>query len=165
MLKDIVTKVEKSASQIGGIAAASDRRPRLVALGHSYGSLVTAEALRLTETVNQAVRLSGASAQASEAALTQLIQGLQGGVLRGDEFNSVMEQAPRLAKALADGLGVTTGALRTMAEAGQLSSETVIRALQGQARAVGPEARARGRGQAAAREHVDHLQRLLGLVQ
>jgi phage-related minor tail protein len=60
-------------------------------------------------------------------------------VLRGDEFNSVMEQAPRLAKALADGLGVTTGELRKMAEAGQLSSETVIRALQGQARAVETE--------------------------
>ncbi len=98
-----------------------------------------ADALRLTETVNQAIALSGASAQASDAALTQLIQGLQGGVLRGDEFNSVMEQSPRLAKALADGLGVTTGELRKMAEAGELSSETVIRALQGQARAVETE--------------------------
>lgn len=98
-----------------------------------------AEALRLTETVNQAIQLSGASAQSSEAAVTQLIQGLQGGVLRGDEFNSVMEQSPRLAKALADGLGVTTGELRKMAEAGQLSAQTVIGALQGQARAVESE--------------------------
>lgn len=98
-----------------------------------------AEALRLTETVNQTIQLSGASAQASDAAIQQLIQGLQGGVLRGDEFNSVMEQSPRLAKALADGLGVTTGELRKMADAGQLSSEAVIRALQGQARAVEAE--------------------------
>ena len=91
------------------------------------------EALRLTETINQAVQLSGSSAQASDAAVTQLIQALQSGVLRGDEFNSVMEQAPRLAQALADGLGTTTGELRKMAEAGQLSSRTVIQALQGQA--------------------------------
>ncbi len=98
-----------------------------------------AEALRLTETVNQTIQLSGASAQASDAAVTQLIQGLQSGVLRGDEFNSVMEQSPRLAKALADGLGVTTGELRKMAEAGQLSAQTVIGALQGQARAVESE--------------------------
>lgn len=98
-----------------------------------------ADALRLTETVNQAIALSGASAQASDAALTQLIQGLQSGVLRGDEFNSVMEQAPRLAKALADGLGVTTGELRKMAEAGELSSETIVRALQGQARTLEQE--------------------------
>jgi tape measure domain-containing protein len=98
-----------------------------------------AAALSLTETVNKAIQLSGASAQASEAAVTQLIQGLQGGVLRGDEFNSVMEQSPRLAKALADGLSVTTGELRKMAEAGQLSSETVIKALQGQADVVASE--------------------------
>jgi tape measure domain-containing protein len=98
-----------------------------------------AEALALTETVNQAVQLSGASAQASDAAITQLIQGLQSGVIRGDEFNSVMEQAPRLARALADGLGATTGELRKMAEAGALSSEVVIKALQGQSDAVASE--------------------------
>ena len=91
------------------------------------------QSLRLTETINQAVQLSGASAGASNAAITQLIQGLQSGVLRGDEFNSVMEQAPRLAKALADGLGVTTGALRQMAETGQLTADTVITSLKGQA--------------------------------
>lgn len=90
------------------------------------------QALALTETINQAVQLSGASAQASDAAITQLIQGLQSGVLRGDEFNSVMEQAPRLAKALGDGLGVTTGELRKMAEAGRLSADVVTAALKGQ---------------------------------
>jgi tape measure domain-containing protein len=91
-----------------------------------------ADALRLTEAINQATQLSGSSAESSNAALIQLVQGLQSGVLRGDEFNSVMENAPRLALALADGLGVTTGALRTMAEAGKLTSATVIAALQGQ---------------------------------
>lgn len=98
-----------------------------------------ADALKLTETINQAVQLSGASAEASNAAITQLIQGLQSGTLRGDEFNSVMEQAPRLAQALASGLGVGVGALRQMAEQGQLTSETVIRALQGQSDAVATE--------------------------
>ena len=109
---------------------------RLTETGKSAGlssELAIAQALRLTETVNQAVQLSGGSAESSKAAVTQLIQGLQSGVLRGEEFNSVMEQAPRLAKALSDGLGVTTGELRKMAEAGSLSSETVINALKGQA--------------------------------
>lgn len=91
-----------------------------------------AQALALTESINQAVQVSGASAQASDAALTQLIQGLQGGVLRGDEFNSVMEQSPRLAKAMADGLGVTTGELRKMANEGQLTSQVVIDSLKSQ---------------------------------
>lgn len=97
------------------------------------------QSLALTETINQTVQLSGASAAASSAAITQLVQGLQSGVLRGDEFNSVMEQAPRLARALADGLGVTTGELRKMAEAGALTADTVIKALKGQSDVVARE--------------------------
>lgn len=109
---------------------------KLNEVGRSAGLSAEAaqnQALALTESINQAVQLSGASAQASEAAITQLVQGLQGGALRGDEFNSVMEQSPRLAKALADGLGVTTGELRKMAEQGALTSDVVINGLRGQA--------------------------------
>ncbi|MBD9405395.1 tape measure protein [Acidovorax sp. ACV02] len=115
---------------------------RLAQAGKDAGlSTVAAstQALALTETINQTIQLSGASAQASSAAITQLVQGLQGGALRGDEFNSVMEQSPRLARALADGLGVTTGELRKMAEAGLLTSDTVIKALQGQSQTVAAE--------------------------
>lgn len=97
------------------------------------------KALQLTETINQAVQLSGSSAQASEAALTQLIQSLQSGVFRGDEFNSVMEQAPRLSKAVADGLGVATGELRKMAEAGTLTSDVVIKSLTNQSAIITSE--------------------------
>ncbi|GAB3647339.1 tape measure protein [Ramlibacter alkalitolerans] len=111
---------------------------RILQAGKAMGMGVS-DALALTETVNQAVQLSGASAEASTAAVTQLLQALQSGVLRGDEFNSVMEQAPRLAQALAAGLGVTTGELRKMAEAGRLTSTTVVAALQGQATALQAE--------------------------
>lgn len=121
-----------------GLEATGTLFSRLAEAGKQMG-VGQAEALQLTETVNQAIQLSGASAQASDAAVTQLIQGLQGGVLRGDEFNSVMEQSPRLAKALADGLGVTTGELRKLAEAGSLSSKTVISALRDQADGVAAE--------------------------
>ena len=115
---------------------------RLADAGRSAGqgaAEAQADALGLTQTINEAIQVSGASAQASDAAVTQLIQGLQSGVLRGENFNSVMEQAPRLAKALADGLGVTTGELRKMAEAGQLSATVVRDALRGQAQAVRTE--------------------------
>lgn len=104
---------------------------RIAQAGKAIG-VSNAEALALTETINQAVQVSGSSAESSSAAVTQLIQGLQSGVLRGEEFNSVMEQAPRLAQALADGMGVTTGELRKMSQAGQLTAETVIASLQGQ---------------------------------
>lgn len=108
---------------------------RIAQAGKEFG-LSQRDALSLTESINQAVQVSGASAQASDAAITQLIQGLQSGVLRGEEFNSVMEQAPRLAQALAAGVGVTTGELRSLAQQGALTSETVVRALQGQAAAL-----------------------------
>lgn len=115
---------------------------RLAAAGRDAGlsaQQAAQQSLAVTKTINQAVRLSGASIQASDAALTQLIQGLQSGVLRGEEFNSVMEQSPRLARALADGLGVTIGRLREMAEAGDLTAGTVINALKSQAETIEKE--------------------------
>ncbi len=94
------------------------------------------DALALTESINQAIQLSGGSADSARAAIVQLVQGLQSGVLRGEEFNSVMEQSPRLARALADGLGVPIGELRKLAEQGALTSQVVINALQGQQAAL-----------------------------
>ncbi|MEQ1077481.1 tape measure protein [Acinetobacter johnsonii] len=91
------------------------------------------QALDLTKTINQAIKIGGGSAQASEAAVQQFIQALQSGVLRGDEFNSIMEQAPGLTSAMAKGLGVTTGELRKMAENGELGAERITKALQSQA--------------------------------
>jgi tape measure domain-containing protein len=104
---------------------------RVAQAGKELG-LSQQQSLEITESINRAVQLSGSSAQASDAAITQLVQGLQSGVLRGEEFNSVMEQAPRLAQALAAGLGVTTGELRKMAGEGRLTTEVVIGALKSQ---------------------------------
>lgn len=94
------------------------------------------QSLDLVKTINMAIQTGGGSAQASEAAIVQLTQALQSGVLRGDEFNSIMEQAPGISKALAQSLGVTTGELRKMAENGELSAEKVIKALQNQSAAI-----------------------------
>lgn len=101
--------------------------------------LTQQQSLDLTQTINQAIATGGGSAQGSEAAITQLTQALQSGVLRGDEFNSIMEQAPGISKALAASLGVTTGELRTMAGEGKLSSQTVISALQDQSATIATE--------------------------
>ena len=74
--------------------------------------------LGITEAVNQAVAISGVQAASASAALFQLGQGLAADALRGQELNSVMEQTPRLARAIADGLGVEIGALRDLAAEG-----------------------------------------------
>jgi tape measure domain-containing protein len=90
------------------------------------------DALAITESISQALRLSGASAEESRAALLQFGQALASGVLRGEEFNSVVENSPRLAQALADGLNVPIGRLRKMAEEGRLTADVVVNALLGQ---------------------------------
>lgn len=80
--------------------------------------------------INQAIGLSGASSQAAAAALMQLGQGFGSGVLRGEELNSILEQTPGLAQAIADGLGVPLGELRKLGEEGQLTAEAVAGALR-----------------------------------
>ncbi|HGN0448854.1 TPA: phage tail tape measure protein [Proteus mirabilis] len=84
----------------------------------------------LTETVSKAVAISGASATAAQAALTQFGQALASGQLRGEELNSVMEQTPALAKAIADGMNVSVGELRKKAQDGEMTIEKVIQALE-----------------------------------
>ena len=115
---------------------------KLVESGKSGGLTLEAaigQSLRLTEIISQASLIGSSSAESSRAAINQLNQSLASGVLRGDEFNSVMEQAPRISKAMADGLGVTVGQLRSMAEAGALTSDVVIKALKNQADVIQKE--------------------------
>jgi tape measure domain-containing protein len=88
-----------------------------------------AKTAELTETVSKAVAISGASTEGANAALVQFGQSLASGVFRGEEFNSVAEQAPGLLKAIATGLGVNIGQLREMANEGKLTSDILVDAL------------------------------------
>lgn len=97
------------------------------------------DALAFTELTGQAMRISGASAESAKAGVTQLAQAMASGVLRGDEFNSIMENSPRLAKALADGLNVPIGKLRELAEAGKLTADKVVGALLSQSETLSTE--------------------------
>jgi tape measure domain-containing protein len=90
------------------------------------------DALTITESISQALRLSGASATEAQSSLLQFGQALASGVLRGEEFNSVVENSPRLAAALADGLNVPIGRLRKLAEEGRLTADVVVNALLSQ---------------------------------
>lgn len=92
----------------------------------------TKDILLFTEDVSNAMLLGGGDASSQEAALVQLGQALGSGVLRGDELNSIMEQAPRLAKAIAEGMGTTIGQLRQMGQEGKLTAQDVFNAIRGQ---------------------------------
>ncbi|MGC6393063.1 tape measure protein [Pasteurella multocida] len=88
----------------------------------------SAEILQFTKTIQQALVVSGASAQEAKAALIQLSQGLASGTLRGEEFNSVAEQAPVILEILQKSLGKTRGELRKMAEDGELTPQLILAA-------------------------------------
>ncbi|MDC5130586.1 tape measure protein, partial [Acinetobacter baumannii] len=93
-------------------------------------NLTMDDTARLTETVSKAVAISGASAEAADAALVQFGQALASGTLRGEELNSVMEQTPALAKAIAQGMGITVGELRSIAAEGKITSQEIVKALR-----------------------------------
>lgn len=83
----------------------------------------------ITETVNLALRVSGATATESASAQLQLSQAFASGTLRGEEFNAVNEAAPRLMDALAAGMGVGKGALKGLATEGEITSSIMANVL------------------------------------
>lgn len=92
--------------------------------------IAQSEVLEFTESLNQAVILSGASAQEANAGLIQLSQGLSSGALRGEELRSVLEQIPVVADVIAESLGVTRGELRELGQEGQLTSDVILTAFR-----------------------------------
>lgn len=88
------------------------------------------ELLQFTESLNQAILLSGASGTEAQAGLIQLSQGLASGTLRGDELRSVLEQLPAVADVIAKGLGITRGELRKLGAEGKITAEIVLDAFK-----------------------------------
>ncbi|PZO90401.1 MAG: hypothetical protein DI631_11915, partial [Acinetobacter johnsonii] len=92
-------------------------------------NITQAQTAALTDTVAKSIAISGGSAASAEAALIQFSQALASNVLRGEELNSVMEQAPGLAKAIAQGMGITVGQLRSVAAEGKITGDVLVDAL------------------------------------
>lgn len=95
--------------------------------------------LALTESINKTFAISGASNVATANTIVQLSQALAGGVLRAEEFNSVVENSPRLAKALADGMGVSMGELRKHVNDGKVTVDQMVAALENQSAVIAAE--------------------------
>lgn len=82
--------------------------------------------LRITDGINKALIISGASGVSARGAIVQLSQALAAGKLRGQEFNTVNEQANRIMRALGDGLGKTVGQLREMSNEGEITTDIFV---------------------------------------
>lgn len=88
-----------------------------------------AELIAFAEQLNKQFTIAGTSSQGIDAAMLQLTQAMGSGVLRGEELNSVFEQAPTIIQTIADYLDVPIGKIRKMAEDGQLTAGIVKNAL------------------------------------
>lgn len=130
--------IEIARTTNSNLTATGDLYARLTKIGQEM-KIPQEQVLQLTKTISQAIQVSGGSAASAEAAITQFQQALASGVLRGDEFNSMMEQSPRLMQALAEGLGVTTGELRKMAGEGKLTTDVVTKAMLSQSAVIQKE--------------------------
>lgn len=89
----------------------------------------TDELVSFAEQVQKQLAIAGANGAGAEAAITQLTQAMASGVLRGEELNSVFENATPIAQTIADYMGITTGQLREMAAQGQVTADIVKNAM------------------------------------
>ena len=92
-----------------------------VLAGDTFGN--NDELIAFTETINKQFAIAGTTAEGTSAAMLQITQAMSSGVLRGEELNSVFEQAPNIVQNIADYLGVGIGEIREMASEGQITSE------------------------------------------
>lgn len=127
--QELETMIYQSAQRSRG--SFTDTMGLVSQLGTMAGDAFSSskEIVQFAEQLNKQLALSGASGSSAQAAILQLEQGLASGVLRGDELNSVMEQAPALAKSIADYMGVSVGKLREMGSQGQITADIVKNAL------------------------------------
>lgn len=98
-----------------------------VLAGDAFGS--SAEIVAFAEQVNKQMTIAGTSTAGAQAAMLQLTQAMSSGVLRGEELNSILEQAPTIAQSIADYLGVSVGVMREMASEGQITAQVVKNAM------------------------------------
>ena len=126
---------QRSRSDLSGTVALYSRLAQNAKqLGVNQSELAT-----ITETVNKAMIVSGASVSEAAGGLRQLTQGLASGTLRGDELNSVLENLPRVARLISDELGVTVGQLREMGADGLITSQNLVDAFRNGASVIDAE--------------------------
>ncbi|WP_241165103.1 tape measure protein [Citrobacter freundii] len=95
--------------------------------------------IQLTETLQKIGRIGGSSAEEMANALRQFGQSISSGTVRAEEFNSILEQMPELARQIAAGMGVSIGELRQLMLDGKLTAEDALNAIQKQTGSVNAE--------------------------
>lgn len=127
--RDLQNMIYLSAERSrGAYQATADAVSKLgLMAGDAFSS--SEEIIAFTEQLNKQFTIAGTEAAGIEAAMLQLTQAMGSGVLRGEEYNSILEQAPNIIQAIADYMEVPKGQLKDMAAEGQITAEIVKNAM------------------------------------
>lgn len=128
-VKALEAKIMASAQR--SRAAYLDTASAIASMGANAGAAFTSndELIAFMEQVNKQFVIGGASAQGQAAAMLQLTQAMAVGALRGEELNSILENAPGIARAIEQYMGIAEGSIKSYAEKGAVSATVVKNAL------------------------------------
>lgn len=126
---ELEAKITASAQR--SRAAYLDTASAIASMGANAGAAFTSndELIAFMEQVNKQFVIGGASAQGQAAAMLQLTQAMAAGALRGEELNSILENAPGIARAIEQYMGIAEGSIKSYAEKGAVSATVVKNAL------------------------------------
>ncbi len=127
--QDLQNRIFLSAERArGSYQATADSVSKLgLMAGDAFGS--SEEIIAFMEQVNKQFIIAGTEAAGIDAAMLQLTQAMGAGVLRGEEYNSILEQAPNIIQAIADYMEVPKGQLKDMAAEGKITADIVKAAM------------------------------------
>lgn len=127
------------ASQTGSSLSDTERLWESMTSALKETGATNSQILALTSTLQKIGTIGGSSAEEMSNALRQFGQSIAGGTVRAEEFNSILEQMPELARQIASGLGISIGELRKRMLEGKLSATDALNAIQDRSQAVNEE--------------------------
>lgn len=137
--KDTLASLSAIASQTGSGLYETEKLWESLTTSLKETGATNAQVLSLTATLQKIGTIGGSSAEEMSNALRQFGQSMAKGVIQAEEFNSVIEQMPELARQIAAGLGVSIGDLRKRMLEGKLTAQDALNAIQSQSRSVNAE--------------------------
>jgi len=137
--EETMKSLSSIASTTGNSLADTEKLWESMTSSLKEAGATNSQILALTSTLQKIGTIGGSSAEEMSNALRQFGQSIAGGVVRAEEFNSVLEQMPELARQIATGLGLSMGQLRQRMLEGKLSAADALNAIQGRAQVVNEE--------------------------
>ncbi|EKK4082373.1 tape measure protein [Cronobacter dublinensis] len=137
--KESMKALSAIASQTGNSLSDTERLWETLTSALKETGATNSQILSLTDTLQKIGTIGGSSAEEMSNALRQFGQSIAGGIVRAEEFNSILEQMPELARQIAAGLGISIGQLRQRMLEGKLTAQDALNAIQKQSESVNAE--------------------------